>query len=73
MKEDILIDFLFWLLCGFFWAAVFQWSVLQALIVMLPVFLVSVYSDLSGKNISFLTYALIILVYDGILLPMLGI
>lgn len=73
MKEDILIDFLFWLLCGFFWATVFQWSVLKALIVMLPVFLISVYSDLAGENVSTMTYVLIILVYDGILLPALGI
>lgn len=73
MKEDLLLDFLIWFLCACFWAIVFQETVLCALVVSLPVFLVMVYSDLSGEKISFLTYALIILVYDGILLPALGI
>ena len=73
MMKSILIDFLIFFLCFCLLALILGDTVLNIIVVCIPVLLMSIYSDLSGKGVPAHIYILVILAHAFIILPALGI
>lgn len=70
MVLTIFVDFLFFFLSASVISAIFMESILDTVVVCLPILFLDVYSDLFDKKIPFYIWVLVAVVYNFILLAL---